>query len=171
MKRNQTKFERKCLMLNSLELECVRMKTKLMNENKESLNNYLPSFILLFFPKGTTPISIINNSSFPRGETTLSFLLNINFISQFLNQRFYLFRYHCRGNSVISDFRLCRIILCGWGGSNATAEVAMGVVSDPKTQVGISFPSSIVCLPGNVQMGGSFSTTKPFLNHFPKHLP
>ena len=51
MKRNQTKFERKCLMLNSLELERVRMKTKLMNENKESLNNYLPSFILLFFPK------------------------------------------------------------------------------------------------------------------------
>ena len=51
MKRNQFKFERKCLMLNSLELERVRMKTKLMNENKESLNNYLPSFILLFFPK------------------------------------------------------------------------------------------------------------------------
>ena len=61
----------------SLKLERVRMKTKLMNENKESLNNYLPSFILLFFPKGTTPISIINNSRFPRGETTLLFLLNI----------------------------------------------------------------------------------------------
>jgi len=41
------------------------------------MNNYLPGFILLFFPKGTTPMTIINKSRFPRGEITLLFLLNI----------------------------------------------------------------------------------------------
>lgn len=72
-KLNETKLNLniKCLMLNFLKLNHIR--TKLTDERKkgQALNNYLPSFILRFFPKGTTPVSTINKSNFPLGEITL----------------------------------------------------------------------------------------------------
>ena len=60
------------------------------------MNNYLPSFLLLFFPRGTTPISVINNSNLPRGETTLLFLLNMLLLS-FLDENLV--------NTLLSFFR------------------------------------------------------------------